>query len=219
MLIPMIRQRTLDFSIVMAVIASVCCPTLVLPQEKAFKFEVTPFAGHRFGGQFDEREGDREFELDDSGTQGIILDIAARIGGHWEILYGRQDTQAGRWDPVSSAALLDLDIEYLHFGGNYSFEDEGPRPFVAFTLGLSRLDPFPLGSRAETYPSASIGGGLQLRSTRRIGVRIEGRVFTTFVDSDSRIFCLSSEGATCGIEIDSATLTQWEARAGLVFRF
>ena len=203
------------------VLTGVTCPAMrVVAQEPAFKFEITPFGGHRFGGELEQADGDGELELDESHSQGIVLNIAARIDGHWEILYARQDTTMSTRSLLPGDPRLDVDIEYWHFGGNYAFEDDDSRPFLAFTLGVSRLDPYPPDLRAETYPSASIGGGWQLRSTKKVGVRIEGRVYTTFVDDDSAVFCRSTDGAgVCGFAIDSATLTQWEARAGLVFRF
>ena len=51
-------------------------------------------------------------------------------------------------------------------------------------------------------------------------MRLEVRAFTTFVDSDSDIFCQSdAAGGACLILTEADTLTQWEARAGLVLRF
>ena len=59
-----------------------------------------------------------------------------------------------------------------------------------------------------------------LNATGRLGARLEGRVFSTFVDSESSFFCSSAGGAgACLIQLDGTVLTQWEARAGLVFRF
>jgi len=41
-----------------------------------------------------------------------------------------------------------------------------------------------------------------------------------FVEDDSNIFCSSSAaGGACLIQVDARTLSQWEARAGLVIRF
>lgn len=200
--------------------AYACLPARAVAQERAFRFEITPFGAHRFGGEFEEAGGDGELELDESHAEGILLNIAARAGGHWEILYARQDTTMHTRALLAGDPQFDVDVEYWHFGGNYSFEYDDERPFLAFTLGISRFDPYPPDLRAETYPSASIGGGWQLRSTKRLGVRIEGRVFTTFVDGDSDTFCGSIGGTgVCAFDIESETLTQWEARAGLVFRF
>ncbi len=100
------------------------------------------------------------------------------------------------------------------------FDGDNTRPFLALTLGLSQFDPGIIDSNSESFFLASLGGGVQLNATKRLGVRVEARVFTTFVDDDSNIFCASTgEGGGCLIQVDAKILTQWEARAGLVFRF
>ena len=201
-------------------LACVCHADLVAAQDNPFRFELTPFVGYRVGGQFEEEGGDGEFELNESSAQGIILNIRADFNTQWEVLYARQDTDMDTQSLFVSDPILDLDIEYFHFGGTYIFEYGNTRPFVAMTVGLSRFDPQPSDLSAESYFSASIGGGVQLRASKRLGVRIEGRVFTTFVDSDSELFCRSTSGTNiCTIRVKGTTLTQWELRAGLVVRF
>ena len=207
------------FSTLALIVGTVFYPMMASSQDPSFKFEITPFAAYRFGGTLEQKDGPGRFDVENSDAQGIILDIAARIGGHWEILYMRQDTRVGTSGVLPSIASLELDIEHLQFGGSYSFEGESTQPFLSLTLGISRLEPNPLGSGAEIYPSVSIGGGFRFRADKRIGVRVEGRVLTTLVDNDSRILCVSSGGAACAIQIQGTPLTQWEARAGLVFRF
>lgn len=201
-------------------LACVCHTGLVAAQDNPFRFELTPFASYRVGGQFEEEGGDGEFELNESSAQGIILNIRVDPNTQWEVLYAHQDTELDTQSLFVSDPILNLDIEYFHFGGTYLFEGENTRPFVAMTVGLSRFDPRLSDLSAESYFSASIGGGVQLRASKRLGVRIEGRVFTTFIDNDSDIFCRSTGGTNfCTIRVEGTTLTQWEFRAGLVVRF
>ncbi len=193
---------------------------LVAAQGNPFRFELAPFASYRVGGQFEEEGGNGEFELNESSAQGIILNIRADPNTQWEVLYAHQDTELNTQSLFVSDPILNLDVEYFHFGGTYLFEGENTRPFVAMTVGISRFDPQPSDLSAENYFSASIGGGVQLRASKRLGVRIEGRVFTTFVDSESDLFCRSTSGTNiCTIQVKGTTLTQWELRAGLVIRF
>ena len=136
------------------------------------------------------------------------------------MLYARQDTEVDSRAILGNDLTLDLDVEYFHVGGTYLFDGDDTRPFVALTLGVSHFDPQPVELGSESYFSASIGGGVQLRATKRLGVRLEGRVFTTLVESDTDIFCRSTGGtAACLIQVDGTALTQWELRVGLVFRF
>ncbi len=211
-----------SFFISWAMIAAVslCHMTSAAAQDKLFKFEITPFAAYRIGGQFDEKDGDGQFELNESDAQGIMLNISANPNGQYELLYARQDTEVDTQALFATDPMLDLDVEYFQFGGTYLFDGENIRPFVAMTFGLTHFDPQPAEFDSESYFSASFGGGVQLNASQRIGVRIEGRVFTTLVESDSDIFCSSTDGVgACLIQVDGTTLTQWEARAGLVFRF
>jgi opacity protein-like surface antigen len=189
-------------------------------QDRPFKFEITPFAGYRTGGSFDEKDGDGRIDLNDSNAQGVMFNIKASPNTQYELLYARQSTDADTEGFLANDPTIDLDVEYFHFGGTYLFDGDTTRPFLALTIGLSRFDPGIGDSNSENFFSASLGGGLQLNATRRLGVRLEARVIATFVDEDSSIFCdIDLGSATCLIQVDTRTLTQWEARAGLVFRF
>ncbi len=200
--------------------ASLCHSAPAAAQDPNFKFELTPFAGYRVGGSFDEKDGDGRVELNDSNAQGIMFNIKANPNGQYEFLYSRQSTDADTEGFLVNDPTIDMDIEHFHFGGTYLFDGDNTRPFMALTLGLSQFDPGITDSNSESYFSVSFGGGVQLNATQRLGVRLEARVFTTFVEDDSNIFCSSSsQGGACLIQVDGRTLTQWEARAGLVFRF
>jgi len=212
--------KSLPVVLAAVAIASLCHSKLAAAQDTNFKFELTPFGAYRVGGSFDEKDGDGRVELNDSNAQGIMFNIKANPSGQYELLYSRQSTDARTEGFLVDDPNIELDVEYFHFGGTYLFDGDNTRPFIALTVGLSQFDPQLLGSGSESYFSASLGGGVQLNATKRLGVRLEARVFTTFVEDDSNIFCASTGGnGACLIQVDGRMLTQWEARAGLVFRF
>jgi len=149
-----------------------------------------------------------------------MFNIKANPNGQYELLYSRQSTDARTEGFLINDPTIDLDVETFHFGGTYLFDGENMRPFLALTLGMTQFDPGITDSGSESFFSASLGGGVQLNATKRLGVRLEARAFTTFVEDDSNIFCASTGGdGACLIQVDARTLTQWEVRAGLVFRF
>ena len=189
--------------------------------EPTLRFEITPIAAYRFGGTFYEAEsGGGRIELRDSEAFGFAFNLLANPNGQYEFIYARQSTAADTRGFFANDPVIDLDVEYLHLGGTYLFDGDLARPFVALGIGASRFDPSFDDASAESYFSASLGGGVQIAARNRLGLRLEARVFTTFVDSDSTFFCSSDGGAgSCLVQVDSRTLTQWEARAGLVFRF
>jgi len=201
-------------------ITSVCYASPAAAQERQFKFELTPYAAYRFGGGFDDDNTGDEFDLEDSNAFGVIFNIMANPNGQYEILYARQDTEVNTEGTVANEPFVDLDVEYLQFGGTYLFDGDKVRPFIAMTFGLSHFEPQFADLDSESYFSASFGGGIKFHTTETLGVRLEGRVFTTFLDSDSSIFCSSTFGAgECLVQASGTSLTQWEARAGLIFRF
>ena len=200
---------------------------LVLPapghaqtQDASYKFEITPYAAYRFGGSFHQADGDGDIDLRDSEAFGFAFNIQANPNGQYEFIYARQSTEADTRGFFVNDPVIDLDVEYLHLGGTYLFDGDAARPFLALGVGVSRFDPSLDNASSESYFSASLGGGVQIAARKRIGIRLEARAFTTFVDSDSTFFCSSDAGAgSCLVQVDSRTLTQWEARAGVVFRF
>jgi hypothetical protein len=191
------------------------------------RFELTPYAAYRFGGELESAADDtgatRDFDLRDSRAYGLILDIRTdAVNAQWEVLYARQATEIETQTTFAGGPLLQIDVDYLQFGGTYLFDDNSDStiPFIALTAGIARLDPDVNGMEAETYLSGSIGGGVQLRANRRVGVRLEARAFGSLVDSDSDLFCLTGpEANVCALAVDGTALFQLEARAGVVFRF
>jgi len=212
--------KSLPVVLIVVAIALLCHPKPAAAQEANFRFELTPFGAYRVGGSFDEKDGDGRVELNDSNAQGIMFNIKANPNGQYELLYSRQSTDANTAGFLVNDPTIDLDVETFHFGGTYLFDGENTRPFLALTIGMTQFDPGITDSVSESFFSASLGGGVQLNATKRLGIRLEARAFTTFVEDDSNIFCASSGGnGACLIQVDARTLTQWEARAGLVFRF
>ena len=200
--------------------ASLSWLTPAIAQEQAPKFEITPYAAYRMGGSFDEQDGAGRVELNDSSAEGIVFNMMANPNGQYELIYAHQRTDANTSGFFANDPTIDMDIEYFQLGGTYLFDGDSMRPFIALTAGVTQFDPELAGTGSESFFSASFGGGVQLRARERLGIRLEARVFTTFVDDDSNIFCSSIGGAgACLIRVDARTLTQWEAKAGLVFRF
>ena len=192
----------------------------VLADADEYRFEVTPYAGYRMGGSFSDAESNIDLDVKDSAAQGLMLNGLVTSNTQWEVLYGRQSTEVDTQGLFVDDPLLDLDMEYMHVGGTYLFEGEKARPFVALTVGVTHADPGNEGFGSENFFSASLGGGWHLNATQRLGIRLEARAFTTFVDSDSSLFCQSVGGdGGCLILVDSKTLTQWEAHAGITLRF
>ena len=192
----------------------------VSAQELPDKFELTPFVAYRGGGQFEQKDGLVEFDVQESNAWGLILNGRVEANTQWEVLYASQSTSIEITGAAPDEADFDIDIDYLHVGGTYLFDGDRVRPFIAATIGASRFGPQPSGFGSETFVSGSFGGGWKISLAKNLALRLEARGYATLVDDDSSLFCASSNaGAACLIVIEGSFFTQWETRAGLTFRF
>jgi len=184
---------------------------------RQYRFEVTPFAGYRVGGTFEDETTGAELDLDDNGSFGLILNMQEAANTEWELGYSHQSTEV---DVGDSGETIDMDVDYLQIGGTYLGDGELARPFLVATVGLAHLDPRASEFSSDTFFAFSIGGGWKMRPARRLGLRVEGRFYGTVIDSDSDIFCTSGpEGSNCLIRTKGEVLWQWEMMLGAIFRF
>lgn len=199
-------------------------PAISIAQES--NIELTPFVGARFGGTYEASLPSVEpieYEMEDSASFGLILNWRHRNNTQWEILYSQQASEAqyfGPEDPDAPDPVVDVDIHVLQLGGTYLFDGERAIPYLAATLGGTHIRTDSTESRDDTFFSGSIGFGVKLLPTSRIGVRLEARAYGTLLDSDSRIFCSTGPDQNiCAVQLEGNLLSQFEVFAGLTFRF
>ena len=191
-----------------------------MAREESFNFEVTPYGAYRFGGNFAETDGDGSINVDDNRSFGIILNARHSPITQWEILYSRQETSTDTSGPGPGDTSLDLSIEYLHAGGTYLWDGDHVRPYLAATLGVTRMEVSNDGFDSDSFFSFALGLGWQLRPTERLGMRLEARGFGTLLNSDTDLFCRTGPDINiCAVRVDGTVLWQLETFAGLVFRF
>lgn len=215
----------------MAVAAASIATVPAAAQGPPFRFELTPYGAYRIGGEFepqsapDDSDADdgRPLELHEGHADGLILDIRTNEGNtQWEALYARQRTELETQPSFVGGSTLDIEVSYFQFGGTYLFDDNSDTtaPFIALTAGIARFEPRLDDVDAENYFSWSLGGGVQLRADKRIGVRLEARLFGSLIDDNSALFCVSSPTLNaCALAVEGDMLYQFEARVGVVARF
>jgi hypothetical protein len=189
--------------------------------ETDYRFQLTPFAGYRLGGTFEDKETEIEYELENNPSYGLILNFPSKGNTEWEIYYSKQSTEVDIAGFVPSENALDMDVEYLQIGGTYLFEQTNTAtPYFVATAGATRMDPGGANTKSDTFFSASVGGGWKYFPASRVGLRLDGRFIGTFVDSNSRIFCQSGpSGGECAVNTSGKLLYQFELQAGVIFRF
>jgi hypothetical protein len=87
------------------------------------------------------------------------------------------------------------------------------RPFLTGMLGLSRTS---VPGDNEIRFTLAAGGGVKVFPWRVVGVRVDGRLFATFLDLDGRAVACGT--GTCVLGLHTDVVWQAEFSAGLVVR-
>jgi hypothetical protein len=178
------------------------CPTDIFAEERFA--EITPFIGYRFGGTFEQEQSEAEYELNDSPSFGLIVNIRHQDPTQWEIFYSQQKTEAEFLGATTNDPEVDIDLHVLQLGGTYQFEGELARPYLAFTLGGTHIRTSSAESRSDTFFSGSIGVGMKFLPT----------------SSSTDLFCSTGPDANvCAIRLEGKMLSQVETFAGITVRF
>lgn len=193
-------------------------------QENRLNSEFTLFGGVRLGGEIDVEESNEVYEADDAPGFGIIWNTEHSRVTEWEVYFSRQQTDFELDDPLLVVPVIELDMYTLQLGGTYLFgrgsKYDSVEPYMAMTLGGTHIKSDANGGDSDTFISGSIGLGLKFRRGERLGFRLEGRLHTTLVEESSRIFCSAGPVENvCAVEVEGDALGQFEAFAGISFRF
>ncbi len=180
--------------------------------------EVTPFVGYRFGGDFFERVTGQPVDLDGARAVGAVLNV--KFGGNGlfaEALFTHQEARltfpGGLFAPPASWRVT---VDHWQGGGLQEFGiNQRARPFLTGLLGLTRYAAD--GGDNEVRFTVGAGGGVKLMPVPRVGVRLDGRVFATFVDVEGRVIACSP--GVCLAALDADIVWQAEFSAGLVVAF
>lgn len=194
--------------------------TNAFAQSDALESELTLFGGLRTGGEFNEVDSDVSYEASDSSSFGLIWNTRHKQNTQWEVYFSGQQTDVENNDFSLNLPAIDIDIYTLQLGGTYLFEGGRVRPFLAMTLGGTHIKADSDNGDSDTFVSGSLGLGFKFREGERLGFRLEGRFHGVLVSDDSKLFCSTGpEQNICVVEIDGNVFSQFEAIAGITFRF
>lgn len=180
--------------------------------------EITPFFGYQFGGSASSIDGALSIQPDVD--YGVAIDIRSTPDTTLQLLYNRQVTNVDiRVNDVFETLRFaeGLAVDYYHLGGTVEFPTEHLRPYFALTVGATRFDLARPEIRDEWRFSMGIGGGFKAYVSDRFGIRVDGRVWPTFVNTSGGFFCSAPGG--CLVSIRSNFFVQANATVGLFFGF
>ncbi len=184
-------------------------------------FELTPFAGYRWGGTLYSNTGlfNQDVDLESSANFGVSLGIP--IGGNLkvELLADHSNTNL----TTSNGAIFGhnnrvgkIDVNYFQAGLQIPFSTgRGAVPFVVVSAGVANLDPKVAGASSANRFSASAGIGVKVPINRNAGFRIEGRGFYTSTNNSND----NCHGGCYGYYSNRDYLYQGEANIGIYFKF
>lgn len=210
-------------ALALATAATALLPSLAAADERKSRLELTPTIGFRAGGEFDDSLDvgfDFDTEVEESESIGLTLGIG--LNNHWtlEFLWDEQDSVLiDRGFLFPDDELFDISVTYAHVGFTYEWTPGHVRPFVGASLGGTRFAPEPADLSNENRFSTSIGGGVKLMLNRNVGLRFEGRLFSTFLEDDEDFYCYDDDYYDDYCDVDEDFFFQAQARAGLILRF
>ena len=163
--------------------------TPLLAQQRG---ELTGFAGYAFGGKISTSLGD--VKVNDSEMFGAILGLNVRPGYQVELSWNYQPTDLELRPFVGASSSIGLDVHYFQIGGLRQIEQGNAFPFLKFTLGATYYVPEsqPLGGvnlDSEWRFSMTLGLGAKYFFNPRVGLRFQGDLVGTFLNTSGGMFC------------------------------
>jgi opacity protein-like surface antigen len=184
--------------------------------ETKTSFEITPFIGYRFGGDFEYGPNGETLEMDESQSFGVVLDYNIEPDKQVEFCFSRQDTSFTAESLLADKTEVDVMVDYYHIGGVYLISGEKLRPFVSGGIGVTHMSPEASGLSSETKASLAIGTGVKWYVLKNLGLRLEAKGIYTFVQSDTALF---SKNGNLSVYVKSNGIIQGEGFAGLMLMF
>jgi hypothetical protein len=175
--------------------------------------ELTVLGGMRAGGQFEEAVTGYTRTFDESLTLGLALGFPLGNDRTLEIVW----THAQLGAPADEdGGEVDLRLDTVGAGGTYEWGDGKARPFVSGTIGLALVSPQTSGYDSELFLAGTLGGGVKVPLSPRVGLRFEGRGAAMFALGGAAGIC---GGGGCLLGFTGVGIVELELLAGLSFSF
>jgi hypothetical protein len=160
-------------------------------------------------------------DLDGAPAFGVTVDVPIESNHGFQIegLFSHEQADLTlRAQPLAPATLARVTVDHWLGGGLQEFDvsHREIRPFLTGMLGLTR---YAGPTESEIRFALSAGGGVKLFPTRHVGVRLDGRVFTTFVDADVGFVACGALNGGCLVAFRVDAVWQAEFTAGVVLKF
>lgn len=185
------------------------------------RIEFMPFAGYRTSGTFNvDSELFSTFKIEDGFNYGLTLGFMVTPETEVEFMWSLTNSRlSGSFLQVGQNKNIFFDMHtnmfHINFLYLYPYANERIVPYFLIGLGLTYADPKD-GTNGETRFSFSVGGGLKIMASQRVGLRFQAKWTPTYINSHSELW--NYWGYLYFVPV-SQYMHQGEFTGGIFFRF
>jgi hypothetical protein len=167
---------------------------------QAQSVEFMPFGGYRFGGDFFEIVAEHAVDLDGAPALGFVLNVPLSEGLQVEALVTHQSAHVSVPPrPFDPPTRWQMTVDHVQGGALQELNDGRVRPFMTGVVGLTRYAALGDG---EIRFTVGAGGGVKLFPLSHVGVRLDGRVYSTFVDANATFLACGPGLCATALHVD-----------------
>lgn len=150
---------------------------------------------------------------------GYLLGERTSVEFLWN--YNKADTVAEPrgGGPNTKLFTLDTNQYFGNFLFHFSPREQKLRPFVLAGLGATNLHVASTSVSSLTRFAWTLGAGAKYNFNRRLGVRLQAKWSPTYITTSAGAFWCDPVWGGCWVVGDSHFLNEFDATAGLTFRF
>ena len=188
-------------------------------EDRSPRVMIAPFYGWRFGGTVHDFYSDTDYDLDATQAYGGSVGAYLKPGVWGEIVYDHQATSIRVSSPYYGLPDLAIDVDEWLVAGYHDVVtgSDTVTPYVGAIAGLTHFhSPDGLYPGKDRFALGMDLGARYLPPESHLGVRVDGRLYATFV-KDGSTFYVGPGGA--GIGFQGTSILQGEVAGGVVFAF
>ncbi|GAD00076.1 hypothetical protein [Agarivorans albus] len=178
--------------------------------------DVSIGAGYTFGGEMTDLDTEQTYSVRSAPSYMAAFDFATSRGENRKretyenyvgALVSWQNTE------MDDSATTDVDVVYAHLTASRRWQYENFETFASGGAGVTHFAASP-GSDTQRF-SISLGGGYFYHLTENLDLKLEGRLYSTFVNEGTKIEC----GPGCQVTFVGSYWSQLGLNLGLNYRF
>lgn len=191
--------------------------SLFMVNVSAQNLELTPMYGFQYGGKLNAPYG--EFKTKSGANYGVNLDIAHEGLPVIVTLYWLESQTTGEYRSYNGRENKSFDMtnSYYQIGvTKHLKEGTNVIPFTTITIGAADFVPKGVNLSSELMFSATLGAGVKIYLSERIGLRLHAKMLLPFQWGGGGLWCGTGG---CGVGVGASTsFVQGDVGGGLIIR-